>query len=60
MNKELIINYMSKENFTKTDMAKKCDISDGALNKILKGEKVQIKVLHKIANTINISILELI
>ena len=56
-----IFYYMNKENLSKINMAKKCDISYNTLVKVLKkNENIHMVILLKIAQTMNIEFSDLI
>lgn len=48
-----------EQDITQKDLAEKMGISDISLNKTLRGEYPQLQTLEKIANTLNVPIVEL-
>lgn len=48
-----------EQGITQKDLAEKMGISDISLNKTLRGEYPQLQTLEKIANTLNVPIVEL-
>ncbi|MBR2614855.1 MAG: helix-turn-helix transcriptional regulator [Clostridia bacterium] len=53
LNTKPILNYLEKNNLSKTDFCKKCNISLQTLNNILTGKNFKFKTLFKIARQID-------